>query len=92
MTPEEKAQELVDKYQKLDIEIGGQYDGFLTMKIHDAKQCALIAVDEIIKSEPRYPSNVDWDDVGGTHQYYYEAQRGDAEKYWEEVKSEIEAL
>jgi hypothetical protein len=49
MTPKEKAKELVEKYQKLDIEIGGQYDGYLTMKIHDAKQCALIAVDEILK-------------------------------------------
>ena len=49
MTPKEKAQELVEKYQKLDIEIGGQYDGYLTMKIHDAKKCALIAVDEILK-------------------------------------------
>jgi hypothetical protein len=49
MTPKEKAKELIEKYQKLDIEIGGQYDGYLTMKIHDAKQCALIAVDEILK-------------------------------------------
>jgi hypothetical protein len=48
MTPKEEAEELVGKYQKLDIEIGGQYDGYLTMKIYDAKQCALIAVDEIL--------------------------------------------
>jgi hypothetical protein len=48
MTPEEKAKELVEKYQKLDIEIGGQYDGYLTMKIHDAKQCALIAVEQVL--------------------------------------------
>jgi hypothetical protein len=48
MTPQEKAKELIEKYQKLDIEIGGQYDGYLTMKMHDAKQCALIAVDEMI--------------------------------------------
>jgi hypothetical protein len=48
MTPKEKAKELIEKYLKLDIEIGGQYDGYLTMKMHDAKQCALIAVDEII--------------------------------------------
>ena len=44
----EKAEELVGKYQKLDIEIGGQYDGYLTMKIHDAKQCAFIAIEEIL--------------------------------------------
>jgi hypothetical protein len=57
-----------------------------------AKQCALIAVDEILKSGPRYPNNVDWDDVGGTHQYYYEAQREEADKYWKEVKQEINKL
>ena len=50
MTPQEKAKDLIEKYLKLDIEIGGQYDGYLTMKIHDAKQCALIAVDEVINS------------------------------------------
>ena len=49
MTPKEKAEQLVIKFLKLDIQIGGQYDGYLTMKMHDAKQCALIAVDEIIK-------------------------------------------
>jgi hypothetical protein len=52
----------------------------------------LIAVDEIINSEPRNPSNVDWDDCGGTHEYYYEAQREEADKYWREVKQEIENL
>ena len=49
MNAKEKAKELIEKYQKLDIEIGGQYDGYLTMKIHDAKHCALIAVKEIIE-------------------------------------------
>ena len=48
MNAKEKAKELIEKYLKLDIEIGGQYDGYLTMKMHDAKQCALIAVDEIL--------------------------------------------
>jgi len=48
MTPKEKAKELIEKYLKLDIEIGGQYDGYLTMKMHDAQQCALITVDEIL--------------------------------------------
>jgi hypothetical protein len=57
-----------------------------------AKQCALVAVDAILKSGPRYPNDVDWDDVGGTHQYYYEAQREEADKYWKEVKQEIEKL
>jgi hypothetical protein len=51
MTPKEKADELIEKYLKLDIDIGDQYDGYITMKIHDAKQCALIAVEEILSND-----------------------------------------
>jgi hypothetical protein len=69
-----------------------RYSGGTGDTIPAAKECALIAVDEILKTEPRYPSNVDWDDVGGTHQYYYEAQREEADKYWLEVKQEIQKL
>lgn len=57
-----------------------------------AKQCALIAVDEIIESGPRYPNDVDWDDVGATHQYYYEAQHEESLNFWKQVKQEIEKL
>ena len=57
-----------------------------------AKQCAIIAVDDIIESGPRYPNDVDWDDVGATHQYYYEAQHEEALNYWKQVKQEIELL
>jgi hypothetical protein len=52
----------------------------------------MILVDEIIATEPRYPSNIDWDDVGATHQYFYEAQREEAEAFWVSVKSELNAL
>jgi polyhydroxyalkanoate synthesis regulator phasin len=41
MTPKEKAKELIDKFT--DVEDGEMYIG-------KAKQCALIAVDEIINS------------------------------------------
>jgi hypothetical protein len=87
MTPKEKADELCKKmlYQ---IEWNAQPS---TVK-GVTKQCALIAVDEIINSEPRYPSNVDWDDCGATHQYYYEAQMEEALNYWKEVKQEIQNL
>lgn len=81
MTQKEKAKELLDKYFWKAVQTKKQ-----------AKQCALIAVDEILNAEPRCPSDVDWDDVGGTHQYYYEAQREEAEKFWQEVKKEIEKL
>lgn len=80
MTPKEKAEELLSKYY------------LQVATLEQQKQCALIAVDEILKSEPRSPSDVDWDDVGGTHQYYYEAQREEADKYWQEVKREIKEL
>jgi hypothetical protein len=52
MTPSEKAKELIEKFTKLDIEIGGEHDGYITMKKHDAKECALIAVQEIIADNP----------------------------------------
>ena len=87
MTPQEKAKELFDKYAD-EFNFDDTYRGYR----EQSKQCALIVVDEILKSEPRYPSNVDWDDVGATHQYYYEAQREEAARYWEEVKQEIEKL
>jgi hypothetical protein len=92
MTAKQKAEELIGKFTKLEIEIGGQHDGYLRMKIHEAKDCALILVDEIIATQPRYPSDVDWDDVGATHQYFYEAQREEADAFWLSVKSELNAI
>lgn len=94
MTPKEKAKELVDKMdlkQMPSLNLA-RNEINLNDTFFNAKQCALIAVDEILKSEPRYPNNVDWDDVGGTHQYYYEAQHEEALNYWEEVKQEISKL
>ena len=91
MTPNEKARELIDKYRIIliqsDTDVGEE---ILCTGI--AKQSALIAVDEILNSNPRYPNNVDWDDAGGSHAYYYEAQFEESEKYWDEVKQEIEKL
>ena len=49
MTAKEKAKELIEKYSKVEIQIGGEYDGYMSMQLHDAKECALILVDEIIK-------------------------------------------
>ena len=86
MTPKEKAKELVTMFSS-KLPWYSQKDN-----LNKSKQCAIIAVDEILNAEPRCPSDVDWDDVGGTHQYYYEAQREEAEKFWQEVKQEIEKL
>jgi hypothetical protein len=52
MTPKEKSVELVNKYLQI-------YDG----RVPQAKQCALIAVDEIIASNPMLPSNLNWLEV-----------------------------
>jgi hypothetical protein len=67
MTPKDKAKELVEKYA--------------IWSWNEAKQCALIAVDEIlqIKSITMYPILED--------NYIY-----GHEEYWQEVKQEIEKL
>lgn len=78
----EKAAALVEKYRNV---IGG-------MAHVAAKQCAIIAVEEVIATQPRYPSYVDWDDAGATYQLYYEAQMEEAMAFWQSVKIEIEQL
>ena len=82
MTPKEKAEELIGKFTKLDIEVFGEFDGYLTMKNHDAKECALIAVDEIIKT-----LNEDIRDLDVRGNVLL-----DLIEYWREVKQEIEKL
>jgi hypothetical protein len=72
MTPKEKAKELYDKfYMAIPSDEMGLCD-------EAAKQCALIAVDEIIDSEPQYEwSNDYWKNPND---------------FWQEVKREIENL
>lgn len=72
MTPKEKAKELVDKY-----------DDTLTYleSKSKAKQCALIAVDEIINANP-----YKW--VPFMNQYSESVLASDI-SYWQEVKQEI---
>lgn len=78
MTPKEKAEDLVNKFIKLTskhekLETAGL--GAITL----AKQCALIAVDEIIQELDHLPFD---DQDFGTFKM----------KYWQEVKKEIERL
>lgn len=89
MTPKDKAKELMAKFMAIK---STKLSDFSVIYSPVAKLCALIAVDYIIDSSPRFPNDTDWDDCGATHQYYYEAQREEAEKYWKEVKQEIEKL
>ena len=82
MTPKEKAEELVDKFYQTTpneyfvnepIGIKGRYKSW-----EQAKQCALIAVDEILNSNPNYPE--------------FKENEGTPIRYWEVVKQEIENL
>jgi hypothetical protein len=52
MTPKEKAIELIEKYRDVSISFVDSIEGTCDMRMNneDAKECALIAVDEIIES------------------------------------------
>ena len=79
MTPKDKAEELINKFvehTKVYHEVLGWED-----YIDSAKKCALIAVDEILNSNPSY------DDYGGNGWIII-----DNSEYWKEVKNEIENL
>jgi len=76
MTPKGKAKELVIKYLRLQ-----EKDSYNWFNKGLAKQCALIAVDEILNSNPH--SNALTTDLGLSLPLY---------DYWQEVKQEIEKL
>ena len=72
MTPQEKAKELVDKMSSID-------ELFGDIGVHEAKQCAIIAVDELIRIAP-WGSDIDGE------------IEDDSKEYYIEVKTEIEKL
>ena len=75
MTPKEKAKELVDKYYHLfSVELEN------TIDYRESKQCALIAVDEILNLD----FNIKCDAT--------ERCVNPVMNYWQEVKQEIEKL
>jgi len=80
MTPKEKCDELVDKYNFLK--------EIFIPSIHEQKQCALIAVDEIVSGRPGYPYShelgIEVNGILNQINYPY--------KYWKEVKTEINKL
>lgn len=84
MTPKEKAKELINKFKPLckDVIHTGILDGLATVMNDDilnhfaSKQCALIAIDEIMKHIET--------------SYYNEDIIKGAKLYWKEVKKEIE--
>ena len=79
MTPKEKAFELINKFNQYTVVCVTHYsNGKMEENKQDAKQCALIAVNEIIDSEPQYEwSNDYWKNPND---------------FWQEVKREIENL
>jgi hypothetical protein len=93
MTPKEKAKELYDNFfDYADSNYGASWfeknwhgnvlAGERKVRKKSAKQCALIAVDEIIKSNPIFvTSKLEGKD--GMHEAYL---------YWKEVKQELEKL
>ena len=78
MTPKEKAKELYDKFNNPD----KTYYPY----VHNAQQCALIAVDELIES-----FNSIYDASIRNIEKYSGAKYG-MKDYWQEVKQEIEKL
>lgn len=74
MTPKEKALELIEK---MLLSHEKTYEG-ANIGYKEAKQCALIAVDEINKA-----IDFDWMEVQNLEREH---------AYWEKVKQEIEAL
>ena len=77
MTPKQKAIQLVNKFMSYA-------DSNHYGSIASAKQCALIAVDEIIE--------VTAPNCDRYEPYYLELKAEMTQKYWQEVKTEIENL
>ena len=75
MSPKQKADELVDKYLNNSFGIVKEY---IPAPLPFAKECALIAVNEIMKAIP----DASDDDSPYNHELVY----------WKEVKQEIENL
>jgi len=87
MTPEYKAQELFNKYWKY-LRANLLYDEEAK---EDAKQCALIAVDEIVYALPILRPTQDA--VNYLENYSaIQTQLDNLSYYWHEVKKEIENL
>ena len=83
MTPKEKALELVQRFTK--IESFHIHERVVFMPLPEAKQCALIAVDEIIEATNMYQ-------YGISNALEHIPSKIVKHPYWQEVKQEIEAL
>jgi hypothetical protein len=89
MTPKEKAEELIEKFKKVELYHSMEPTDFdcqikhISSASYTAKECALIAVDEILELTKRNTYNpFDWNEITGVRY----------DKFWTEVKQEIEKL
>lgn len=83
MTPKEKAWEIVLKYRL--IEFDKTENTRLMISLKDAKECALIAVDEIIEATSMYQ-------YGINNALEHIPSKIVKHPYWQDVKQEIELL
>jgi hypothetical protein len=72
MTPKEKAEELVDKFARID----GYEDSIYLSKCEYEKKCALIAVDEVLKEYGTYYKV----EVNGKYVSYWQEVKQEIEK------------
>jgi hypothetical protein len=76
MTPKEKARELVDKYYHLfSVELEN------TIADYEAKECALIAVDEVLENVNYFFNELEKDGLPNKFD--------DEIEYWNQIKQEI---
>lgn len=88
MTPKEKAKELIDKYSIY----GVMWTGGIAVERQNVKQCASIAVDEIIEALSAFGySDTTWDDFETGKMTFMDGGES-PEHYWQKVKEEIEKL
>ncbi len=78
MTPKEKAVQLFDKYATYAVM---WWTGGIEVENQNCKQCALIAVDEIIASSPSLP-------IEGDSGYIWEDIELSTD-WWQQVKQEL---
>ena len=77
MTPKEKAKELIDKFNNHTVkELVYLKNGKVIEGKTEAKQCALITVDEVLNSNPNYPE--------------FKEEWGTSLSYWEAVKQNLQ--
>jgi hypothetical protein len=93
MTPKEKAKELIEKFKPHSHfwvhDLGRQKD-YEIEQLENAKQCTLIAVDEISEATIKYVAireKVEYSKTG-----FDNVVHSQYDKFWQEVKQEIEKL